>query len=163
MDEQIVLQIVDELLSSLEPLETQNAALLQFLKAKGFATDEELAPFLEQAANTSNVRWRTVRVRTAALISNAMKPPETTPTKNMQTAPQPSTEAKKEMPQEQESQREQGESQREEEQKKAAANTNKGEEPETPLQPTQQTEQDLKSAKSEATAKPKETPKQKAA
>ena len=39
MDEQIVQQIFDELLSSLEPLDTQNAALLQFLKAKGIATD----------------------------------------------------------------------------------------------------------------------------
>ena len=39
MDEQIVQQIFDELLSSLEPLDTQNAALLQFLKAKGIATE----------------------------------------------------------------------------------------------------------------------------
>jgi hypothetical protein len=76
MDEQIIKQIVDELLSTLEPLETQSAALLQFLKAKGLATDEELAPFLEQAGNASNVRWRAVRVRTAALISNALKPAE---------------------------------------------------------------------------------------
>jgi len=76
MDEAIVQQIVDELLSSLEPLETQNAALLQFLKARGIATDEELAPFLEQAGNASNIRWRAVRVRTAALISSAMKPAE---------------------------------------------------------------------------------------
>src|SRR5579864_1737360 len=71
MDEAIVQQIIDELLSSLEPLETQNAALLQFLKAKGIATDEELAPFLDQAGNASNIRWRAVRVRTAALISSA--------------------------------------------------------------------------------------------
>jgi hypothetical protein len=76
MNEEIVQQIVDEILSSLEPLETQSAALLQFLKAKGLATEEELAPFLEQAANAANVRWRAVRVRTAALISNAMKTAE---------------------------------------------------------------------------------------
>lgn len=76
MDEAQVQQIVDELLSSLEPLETQSSALLQFLKAKGFATDEELAPFLDQAGNTANVRWRAVKVRIAALISSAMKPSE---------------------------------------------------------------------------------------
>lgn len=76
MDEAIVQQIVDELLSSLEPLETQNAALLQFLKAKGIATDEDLAPFLEQAGNASGVRWRAVRLRAAALIASAMKPAE---------------------------------------------------------------------------------------
>ena len=56
MDEEILQQIFDELLSSFEPLETQTAALVQFLKAKGIATDEELAPFLEQAGNASNVR-----------------------------------------------------------------------------------------------------------
>jgi hypothetical protein len=76
MNEEIVQQIVDEILSSLEPLETQSAALTQFLKAKGLATEEELAPFLDQAANAANVRWRAVRVRTAALISNAMKTAE---------------------------------------------------------------------------------------
>lgn len=76
MDEQIMQQIFDELLSSLEPLDTQNAALLQFLKAKGIATDEELAPFLEQAGNASNVRWLGTRIRIRSLISSAMKSAE---------------------------------------------------------------------------------------
>jgi hypothetical protein len=76
MDEAIVKQIFDELLSSLEPLEARSAALLQFVKDKGIATEEELAPYLEQAGNASNVRWRAVRVRTAALIASAMKPSE---------------------------------------------------------------------------------------
>jgi hypothetical protein len=76
MDQEQIQQILDELLSSFEPLETQSAALLQFLKAKGLATDKELAPFLEQAGNTASVRWRAVKVRTAALIASAMKPTE---------------------------------------------------------------------------------------
>lgn len=76
MDEEVVKQIVDEVLSSLEPLETQSVAILLFLKAKGIASDDELAPFLDQAGSASNVRWRAVRVRTAALISSAMKPAE---------------------------------------------------------------------------------------
>ena len=76
MDEEILKQIFDELLSALEALETQSAAALQFLKAKGIATDEELAPFLAAAGNVSNVRWLAVRVRTAALISSALKPAE---------------------------------------------------------------------------------------
>jgi len=73
MDEEVLQQIFDELISSLEPLETHNAALLQFLKAKGLASDEELAPFIKQAANTSSVRWLGVRVRIDSLLSNAMK------------------------------------------------------------------------------------------
>jgi hypothetical protein len=74
MDEEILKQVFDELFSTLEPLETQSAALLQFMKAKGIATDEELAPFLEAAGNASNVRGRAARLRTAALISSALKP-----------------------------------------------------------------------------------------
>jgi hypothetical protein len=80
MDEAIVHQILDELLSALEPLDTHSAALLQFLKAKGIATDEDLAPFLEQAGNASNVRWLAARVRINSLISSAMKITETKPT-----------------------------------------------------------------------------------
>lgn len=76
MNEDAVNEIVEEVLSSLEPLETQSSAVIQFLKAKGLATDEDLAPFLEQAGNTASVRWRAVRVRVEALISNAMKAAE---------------------------------------------------------------------------------------
>jgi hypothetical protein len=72
-EEGIVQQILDELVSSFEPLDTRTAALLQFLKAKGIVTDEEFAPFLEQAGNASNVRWRAARLRIGSLISTAMK------------------------------------------------------------------------------------------
>ena len=114
MDEEIVQQIVEELLSSLEPLDTQTAALAQFLKAKGIATDEELAPYLEQAGNASNVRWLATRVRIRSLISSAMKPAEqpaeteatkTTPkttTKPTPKSPEPATETSKETAQKKE-------------------------------------------------------------
>ncbi len=95
MDEEILQQIFDELLSSLEPLETQTAALGQFLKAKGIATDEELAPFLEQAGNASNVRWRAARVRIRSLISSAMKPAEPESAKIAPKMPEPSSETDK--------------------------------------------------------------------
>lgn len=112
MDEEIVQQIVEELLSSLEPLDTQTAALVQFLKAKGIATDEELAPYLEQAGNASNVRWLATRVRIRSLISSAMKPAEKpaeteatkTATKTTTTpkSPEPATETSKETAQKKE-------------------------------------------------------------
>jgi hypothetical protein len=95
MDEEILQQIFDELLSSFEPLETQTAALVQFLKAKGIATDEELAPFLEQAGNASNVRWRAARVRIRSLISSAMKAAESGSAKSAPKMPEPSSETDK--------------------------------------------------------------------
>jgi hypothetical protein len=93
MDESAVNEILDELVSSLEPLEAQNTAILHFLKAKGIATDENLAPFLEQATNASNVRWRCFRLRTAALISSAMKAPEKEPQRQEQPANPQATDA----------------------------------------------------------------------
>ena len=76
MDEEIVKQILDELFSFFEDAETQSAALLLFLKDQGIATQEKLAPYFEQAANTSEVRWRAARVRMGALIASALKTPE---------------------------------------------------------------------------------------
>lgn len=74
MNEEILQQIFAEIFSELEPLDTQTSALLQFLKSKGIATDEELAPFLDQAANASSVRSVALRARIDALLSSALKP-----------------------------------------------------------------------------------------
>jgi hypothetical protein len=79
MDEKIIQDILTEVFSSLEPLDAQTAAIRAFLKAKGLATDEEFAPFLEQAENASNVRWLAARVRIASLLSSAFKPTEPKP------------------------------------------------------------------------------------
>ena len=78
MDENtnIVEEILHDLFSSMEALETQNTAILQFLKDKGIATDEELASHLEQAGNASSVRWRGVRVRADYLFASAIKAAE---------------------------------------------------------------------------------------
>src|SRR5712671_4952132 len=72
----IVQEILRDLFSSMETLETQNTAVLQFLKDKGIATDEELASHLEQAGDASSVRWRGVRVRADYLFSSAIKAAE---------------------------------------------------------------------------------------
>ena len=73
MDETIAQEILHELFSALEALETQSAALLQFVKDKGLATEQELAPYFEQAGNASNVRWRAARVRIDHLLASAFK------------------------------------------------------------------------------------------
>lgn len=76
MDRAAVEQLLDEMLSSLEDLETKAGATLQFLKDKGHASDEDLAPYLEQAGNASNVRWRAARLRMMSLLSSALKTAE---------------------------------------------------------------------------------------
>src|ERR1700676_1018159 len=78
MDENtnIVEEILHDLFSSMEALETQNTAILQFLKDKGIATNEKLASHLEQAGNASSVRWRGVRVRADYLFASAIKAAE---------------------------------------------------------------------------------------
>ncbi|MGA2413179.1 MAG: hypothetical protein ABSF59_01960 [Candidatus Sulfotelmatobacter sp.] len=76
MDESMVQEILHELFSSFERMETQSSAILQFIKDKGIANDDELAPYLERAGNASGVRWLAARVRIDHLISGAMKAEE---------------------------------------------------------------------------------------
>lgn len=73
MDSKIVDEILEELSSTLERIETQSAAILEFIKEKGIAKDEELAPYLERAATASSVRWRATRVRLEHLFAGLEK------------------------------------------------------------------------------------------
>jgi len=63
MNNEAMKEVLNELFSHLERLETQNEAILQFLKEKKRVTDKQLAPYLEQAGNASSVKWRAARVR----------------------------------------------------------------------------------------------------
>ena len=76
MDDKIAQLILDELFSSLETLETQTAAILQFLKEKGGASEEQLAPYLEQAGRASSIKRRAARVRIDYLLSGITNPPK---------------------------------------------------------------------------------------
>jgi hypothetical protein len=69
VDDKLVRQVFEELLPSLEALDTKCAAILQFLKNKGIANDDELAPYFEEAGNASNVRWGAARLRINHLLS----------------------------------------------------------------------------------------------
>jgi hypothetical protein len=69
MKVELAQELLNELGSSVEKLETQHAALLQFLKDKGVVAEAEFAPYLEQASKASSVRWRAARVRLEYLIS----------------------------------------------------------------------------------------------
>lgn len=95
-------QVLSDLLNDLESLEAQSGAILQFLKEKGIAADEQLAPYLERAASAASVKWRAARVRMEHLFavsepapaqSAPKQPPADSPTKP-EAAPKESGEAK---------------------------------------------------------------------
>ena len=69
MNNEALKEVLNDLFSHLERLETQTEAILQFLKEKKRVTDKQLAPYLEQAGNASSVRWRAARVRIEHLLS----------------------------------------------------------------------------------------------
>jgi hypothetical protein len=68
MDGNLADQVINELFPYFEALETRSAAILQLLRDKGLTTDEEFAPYLEQAGNGSNVKWLAARVRIGHLL-----------------------------------------------------------------------------------------------
>jgi len=92
-------EVLNELFSHLERLETQSDAILQFLKEKKRITDKQLAPYLEQAGNASNVRWRAARVRIEHLLSSMeTKEEETKVGKKPEIAEAEKTDNKKAVP-----------------------------------------------------------------
>lgn len=86
MDEKVVEEILNNLYSAFEGAETQSTALMLFMKDQGIATEEKLAPYLDQAGKASDVKWRAARARMNSLLKSAMKPTEAAPNKKPETA-----------------------------------------------------------------------------
>ena len=76
MDAQFAQELLNELASAMEDLETQQAALLRFLKDKGIVAEDEMRRYLTEAGDASNIRWRAARVRLEHLITAADKAPQ---------------------------------------------------------------------------------------
>jgi hypothetical protein len=74
MSEDSTKQIFNDLFRHLEVLETQNAAMLQFLKDKKVIKESQFDSYLEQAATATDVKWRAARVRMEHLFAEAPEP-----------------------------------------------------------------------------------------
>jgi hypothetical protein len=122
VDDKVAQLILDELFSSLEVLETQTAAVLQFLKEKAGSGDEQLAPYLEQAGKASSIKRRAARVRIDYLISSITNQPqkavERDATQGEKKSPEPTVERPKEKAHEKD-----GEDQRGDQKNKTAGET----------------------------------------
>ena len=70
MKNEAIKEVFHELFSHLERLEAQNDEIIQLLKEKKRVTDKVFAPYLEQAAKASDVRWRAARVRIDHLLAS---------------------------------------------------------------------------------------------
>jgi hypothetical protein len=84
MDDKLMRELLDELLSALEGLEAQNLAVLEFLKAQKKGADK-LAPYLEQAEKTSSVKWMASRARLNHLLDGAAREAERAAEKSAET------------------------------------------------------------------------------
>ncbi len=76
MDEKVIEEILNDLYSAFEDADTQSTAIMLFMKDQGIATEETLAPYLDQAGKASDVKWRAARARMTSLLKSAMKPSE---------------------------------------------------------------------------------------
>lgn len=94
MDPEVLQQVLDELLPTLEAMEAQNAAILQFLKDRYILSDEDLAPFREKAGNASSVRWLGTRLRVKHILEGAARAAELSEEKKSPPAEQKSAESK---------------------------------------------------------------------
>ena len=75
MSENPIRQILSDLLPYFEALEAQSSAILQLLRDKRIANDEEVSRYLEQAGDASSVKWRAARVRMEHLFAVSPEPP----------------------------------------------------------------------------------------
>jgi hypothetical protein len=76
VDENVIDELLDALLSPLEAAEARSLALLQALMQARVLTEEQLAPFLKQAENASEIKARGLRIRLKRILSDVARDAE---------------------------------------------------------------------------------------
>jgi len=74
MSENPIKQVLSDLLPYFEALEAQSSAILRLLRDKQIVNDEELSRYLQQAGDSSSVKWRAARVRMEHLFAVSSEP-----------------------------------------------------------------------------------------
>jgi hypothetical protein len=69
MNEETAREIFEHLFSMLETMDTKSEAMLQLVRDKKLATEEELKRYVDQAGNASSVRWLGARARILHLLT----------------------------------------------------------------------------------------------
>ena len=82
MDDNSIKDAFEELLDSLELLDTRTEAILQLLKDSGITTDENFIPYLEKSDTPSDIRVRAARARIDYLFSASKEAKPTTEVKD---------------------------------------------------------------------------------
>ena len=96
MDPAITDEILEELSSTLQRVEAQSSAILEFVKDKGMVKEDELAAYLDRANAASSVRWRATRVRLEKLFSGLEKKQQQQEELRKQAAQEPKTDEQQE-------------------------------------------------------------------
>jgi len=73
MKEELLDEILDAVIPSLEAAEAQTAALIQLLEEKQLISAEERERLLAQAANTADIKARGARLRLKRVLTSALK------------------------------------------------------------------------------------------
>ena len=69
-------QLIEEILDELDPIFQStgtSAGIVRLLKDKGIVNDDDLAPYLEQAATAGSIKWRATRLRLERILKSAVK------------------------------------------------------------------------------------------
>src|ERR1700753_2998924 len=72
MDENVIDELLDSILSPLASAETQSAALLLLLRETNTVSEQQIAAATEQASNATEIKMRATRLRLKRILTAAI-------------------------------------------------------------------------------------------